>query len=503
MNMKTIAAAALAVCSASAFAAVTPSCPTAAPTTAGDLVTKCSPEITFYAAGATAMKGAIQAVLSTDGKVFDKSKAFATLALTGNADQYGYYGYGASTIPSIAGKRVLVIVNGKNGSMAGVNQLLSGLKAGSVVGTTDQKEFEGVMKLHTAAEQKAGTVMPAADVTVGDAAALSTTVTLAATRVVDFKTAWGVDKQKVAHMAFSDVRPSEAVPGQVKSWKPASFPAATVAMQGFGVVVNIPLYNALMARDVAAGRLPASCVADITPACQPTIFAADYVALMTGKITTANALLNTTGDTKSITLNRRPDSSGTQAATHIMFAGQAAYNAKLVDKATGNSLDGSLSELIKGGTIGTPFTSGDLTVTTHSGTSGLIEAVLGETTNYALGVASLDNASITKFGANAAAQTARWVKLNGFSPDANSTGTAFDSKQRAGLIAGYPFAMEFQVVKNTKLAGAYLAIFDAVKDGLKDPAANLTGIAYIGSTDAAKNTTWTRGENNYLPLNKY
>lgn len=496
MNMKTIAAAALAVCSASAFAAVTPSCPTTV-TTVTDLVTKCAPEITVYGAGATAPKAAIQAVLSTDGKVFDKSKPFASITLNGNTDQYAYYGFGAVGT-TFAGKKVAVIYNGKNGSTAGVIQLLTGLKSGSIEATVDQKEYAGVMKLHTAAEEKAGTAMAGADVvSINDTTGA---VVLATTRVADFKTAWGKDKQKIAHFAISDVRPSEATPGQVKSWKPASFPSTTVAMQGFGVVVNNPLYNALMARDVAAGRLPSTCVAaDYTPACQPTIFSAEYAGLMMGNITTANALLGVSGDTTKIKLHRRPDSSGTQASTHIQFTGQAAYNAKLIDKATGLSTDGSLTEFVKGGDTTTPVVAGDLTITTFSGTTALLASIVANTTDYALGVASLDNAT-SKLGSP---QTARWVKLDGFSPDANAAGTGYDSKQRTGLMGGYPFAMELQALKTAKLAGDYLAIYNLIEAGLKDPAANLTGIAYIGSSDATKNTAWTHGGNNYLPLSKY
>ena len=497
MNMKMIAAACVAFCGVSAFAAVTPSCNAAAAAADGvTLLKSCSPEITFYGAGASAMSGGIKATLATDTVVFDKSKPFVTINLSGNSNAYAYYGYGA-TGKSWAGKRVAVIINSTNGSMAGVNQLLTGLKTGSVEAGVDQQEYKTIM-LHTAAAQKAGTSMPDADVTVNTASALAPVVTLASTRVEDFKKAWGVDKQKVAHMAFSDVRPSEATPGQIAKWDPKSFPSETIAMQGFGVLVNTNMYKALQARDIAAKRMASACQDDVaTASCQPNIFTADYTALMTGKVTAAADL----GLTGTLTLHRRPASSGTQAATQIRFAGQTNY----VGKAPVNGLTPALS-IAAFNMAGSEVTNtagvavGDVTVKTHSGTGDLITAVRGDTTGLSIGVVSLDNAA-SKFGASRAAQTAFFVKLDGVSPDfTGASDTALDSKYRTALQNGYNFAYEFQTLKSAKLAGDYSGIYSAIVGGLKDPAANLTGIAYIGG--ATNSTTWTRGGNNNFPINK-
>ena len=139
MNMKMIAAACVAFCSASAFAAaVTPYCnATAAAADGVTLLKTCSPEITFYGAGATAMANGIKNALATEGLVFDKTKPFVTIALSGNSNAYAYYGYGAAT-KAWAGKRVAVIINGTNGSMAGVNQLLTKLASGSKEDGVDQ-----------------------------------------------------------------------------------------------------------------------------------------------------------------------------------------------------------------------------------------------------------------------------------------------------------------------------------------------------------------------------
>jgi hypothetical protein len=88
------------------------------------------------------------------------------------------------------------------------------------------------------------------------------------------------------------------------------------------------------------------------------------------------------------------------------------------------------------------------------------------------------------------------------SPDfTGATDTALNSKYRTALQNGYSFAYEFQTLRSAKLAGDYSGIYSAIVGGLKDPAADLTGIAYIGGTTNA--TAWTRGGNNNFPINKY
>jgi len=525
MKLNKIAFAALAVASTGAFAAtVTASCGTAANTDGVTLLKTCAPDITFYAPGATALKGAIQKTLGTlvdstdstsaikSSEVFDVTKPIVRI-WSGKVDSnaYAYYGFGA-TGKSYAGKKVAVIVNGTNGSMAGVNQLLSGLKSGSVEGGVDQQEYKTI-QLHTAAAQKAGNVMPDSDVTVSTASTLSPIVILNAARVADFKDAWGTDKQKVAHMAFSDVRPSEATPGQIAKWDPKAFPSETIAMQGFGVLVNNNMYKALMKRDVNQGRiLDSACdfsdASMLLAKCQPSVSSADMAALITGKSDSAAKFLGDSTETRVLNLSRRPNSSGTQAATQIRFAGQANYIGK-TPLATGFDMIGADGATFTDGVVTTTTNviNAGFNVYTNSGTGDLIKKVQGDTAGLSIGVASLDNKASSKLGAgNSTAasrdlETARWVKVDGISPNFKGDGTV-DGDQRVGLLNGYSFAFEFQTVKSSKLAGDYSAIYSDIVAGLRNPAKNLTGIAYIGSSDTAKNTTWTRNENNYFPLNK-
>jgi hypothetical protein len=273
-------------------------------------------------------------------------------------------------------------------------------------------------------------------------------------------------------------------------------------MQGFGVAVNANLYNALIAREVGANRMAASCSTSevltsgtwtLSADCQPTISKAEYTALMTGKVTTANALLGSTADTKTITLNRRVKTSGTQAAAETFFAGRAFYNAKAA--ATDGYLD------VVGGDAAAPVVSGDLTVNTHSTTDNVLDAIRGNTTGHALGVISLDK-GWDKLSANAL-KGALWVKLEGVSPNLSKDGagaTVHDTKTKVGFAQGYPFVFEAQALKSAKLAGGYLEIFNTLvgTSGLTTTTVNMAGVV-------PKSTApYNRGDNsNFYPLTKY
>ena len=511
MKLKFIAAACVAVCSTGAFAAATPV--TCVPTTLAGLVNTCAPEVTFYVGGASAQAGAMSAILesATGGGIFDTTKTRGKISLTatsvaglnGGSDvsktnTIGFIGIGASDAgATIAGKRVLVIYNKANGSNAGVNQLLTG-KGGNLEEVTLKTAAAKELVKGIAGVCTVGTESAAGAPSVFGAASCASAVA--------FSTAWGADAQKKMHMALSDVRPNEAAPGVVKSWKPASFPSQTTGMQGFGVMVNPALYTALITKEIAAGRLAASCSSSetvsgatytITAACVPNLSRAEYASIVTGKITTAVQLLGTTGDTKTINLARRHSSSGTQAASNIYFANQQGYNAKLT------AVDGgdAYADVKVAGTYGS------LVVTEGSATGDVITAVSGNTTNYALGVVSIEN-TYSNTVASSKLKGALFVKLEGVSPIHKADGT-IDAKARAGMLNGYPFAFQMQAIKSTTLADPYLTIYTKIVTALTDPSKDLAGIAYIGSSDATKNTVYTRftdpasgvlSGGNYLPM---
>jgi hypothetical protein len=518
MKLKLVSAACLALCSFGSFAATVSSCP--ATPTAADLVNMCAPEVTFYMGGASAQAGALTTAILTPGLIFDESKAFvkvrdvaqtisgsgsATAVIAGAKDgnTIAFIGYGAAGTAA-AGKRVAVIYNKANGSFAGVNQLLAPKTA----------ELENVtLKLTSAAEQKtlAGkTVQCTTSSLAADTvtAVLGTKLgysTYECASEATFASAWGADKQKAMHLALADVRPSEATPGiyagLMAKWKNTAFPSVTTGMQGFGVIVSPTLYTAMIAKEVAAGHLPVSCNTSedvnaatqvITAACQPNLTTAAYTSLVTGKATSAAAFLgNSDAAGTSLLLARRGDSSGTQAASNIFFANQAATAAKVALRTTDNAPD-----VIKAGVVG------DVTVVENVGTGDVITAV-SAAAGYAIGVVSIEN-TYAFAKASSKVKGALFVKIDGISPNLTEVAgaTVLDTKARVGMLAGYPFVYEMQAITSTKLADPYKAIATSIVTALQNPAANLAGIAYIGSTDATKNTPFLRAASNYAPLSK-
>jgi hypothetical protein len=241
--------------------------------------------------------------------------------------------------------------------------------------------------------------------------------------------------------------------------------------------------------------------------------------LLTGKAPSADAFLRTTGETKLLKLNRRPASSGTQAATQIQFAGQNNYAGKT--PLAGLTAVADFAALMAGSELTAAAANfnadAKMTVQTHSGTGGLITAITNDTDNYSIGVASLDNLAASKLGAlggtaaTPADQKARWVKVDNISPDFKADGSV-DDKQRVGLQNGYTFAFEFQTIKASGLAGDYLGIYDKIVAGLKAPATNLVGIGYMKGADfpafadnaqeATHKTIFVRNGNNHFPLSK-
>jgi hypothetical protein len=533
MKLKLVSAACLALCSVGSFAVtVTPSCPVTP--TANDLINKCTPEVTFYIGGASAQANALKTAVLTPDVLFDSTKPFAkvrdtalsisgsgstTVALAAGKDgnTVAWVGYGASTLTGgAAGKRLAVIYNKANGSFAGVNQLF-------VPKTTEAENV--TLQLTTAKEQKAGTgkaVSCGTSAVAADTVAASTTslgyATFECASEAAFSTAWGGDKAKAMSLALADVRPSEATPGiyggLIGKWKPASFPAVTTGMQGFGVIVSPSLYTAMIAKQVADGVLPSSCTSSetvnstvdvITAACQPNLTKAAYTSLVTGNATSVAAFLGNTDTTSGLILARRTDSSGTQAASNIFFANQAATAAKSALRATDTAPD----VLAGAADPAVANVVGNLSVYAKTATGDVTGAV-GAATGYAIGVASLDN-GYTTTKSSSGIKGALFVKIDGISP--NFVNGALEAKQRGGIIAGYPFVYAMQALTSAKLADPYKSLATAITTELQNPVANLTGIAYIGSTDTTKNTPFLRTQAadpagkvistaNYAPLSK-
>jgi hypothetical protein len=494
MKLNQIAFAALAVVSAGAFAATTPLC-TTAPTTGAALLAQCSPEVTFFAAGGTAMRDAYKNVAYT---FFDNTKPLVYVKTlksdsSENKDIFAIYGYGATTAnATVAGKRLAVIVNTVNGSMAGVNLLVSGGKTGSLVNAVNGNEFNNTVQLQTAANQKAAVAYAPAGMTLSVDAATGyalpngTKLQMATlplnVGVADFKLGWGGDKNNLINIVFSDVRPTEAIPGQLAGgkWDTAKFPWTTLAMQGFQVAVNNKMYAALIARDVAAGRIASACAAPTAAlvvadmACQPTITSAEMATIMNGKRPSSLGIVSDgTGATK-ITLQRRVDSSGTQSATQIFFTHVSdALGSKT--QAFASVLGATLSD---GQTVG-GSASANILIKVNGSSDSVAANVPADTTGYSIGVVSNDKGSYN------ASTNIKSVKIDGFSP--NFDGTAIDASAKATLAKGYPFQFEFGALAPSVQAAPQAAVASMFKAGLTNKDNAVKGVLYPSQTGFSRN----------------
>lgn len=567
MKLKLIAAAAFAVCGSSAFAACT------SPSTNSDqLVMECAPQVTMYMTGATAQAPAIHNLLVNSSVVFDLTKALAIVTPTTGTTATKYYAsrtssslsssspavttsvasvtytgakntvifvgfgagaYNASSNPN-GGKRVAVVYNSANGSYAGVKQLTenTGTTNPSTLLSNNEQRSQGLL---TTAQQANGTTLTC--VKTGTTSSSTPAVwSNPGTPVIPSYACTGNEFNYLttapagglagAQLAVSDLAPRQASLGVLTAgvWNPNKFPVTVTGMQGFGIMVNDPALKALIRREVAAGRLPSSCdstaigsyatTSTLTAACQPSIRSSDVTALITGKATAAliSGGLDATGaaDTTAITYWRRVPFSGTQAASNVQFAGQAALEGfDSTSLIAGTKTPTGYSAPI----LGTAASSGDYTYTSASGRyvnyakgsgSDVITGVSADTTTYAFGVVSLEKIwSATK--SSSEIKGGSWVKLDGISPNFDMSTGVHDTKQRVGMQAGYPFQFEMVAVKGGG-NGGQKSLTAKIIQGLQEPSYDLPGIAYIGSGVASTyKANFFRGGsgNNYAPLTSY
>jgi hypothetical protein len=269
-----------------------------------------------------------------------------------------------------------------------------------------------------------------------------------------------------ADMAISDVAPVELY----KLYKEATAKFTTLkvsplAMQGFGVAVSADLYAALQSAQNTSG--------------QPSVRRVDYASIVTGKANSVNVLLP--GNNGVLTLARRDDLSGTQAASNMYFA----------NNACGNNHDpkGKLIANVLGGAqpiIGAG-TAGNLVVQEYPVGGDVVKAL--NKPGFAIGVISLTSAP-------SASDTWKFVKLDGVSPTP-------DAKQRTAFANGdYGFAVTSFAVEYVKPKVDKSALTQAVIQGLKDSTLHdLRGIAYLdGGISALQSKVVRPDNNNCAPL---
>lgn len=493
MKIKFIAAACLALCSSASFAAVT--CTTsdiqgsnasgsgktakpavAASPAAQNFVNTCVPDVVLYVAGSSALGGALSTVATND--LFDTSSQ-PIVKIIDNGSANGATGfkavsawYGMSKAAATGGtsKRLFVVYNKQNGSAAGVSQLLS-------------------PKDTTIPENSVVTIGPVK----GTAGSCTVDKTSTSAAPVMDCTTFGLTS---ADMAISDVAPAELY--ALEGVKPAALSTLTntpLAMQGFGIAVNANFYQALQTQNIAENLLPSSCTSgDLTAACQPTVRRADYASLVSvvGKIKTAAGFIP--GDQTVLTLARRDDLSGTQAASNIFFAD----NACGVVPAKSVGLGGALA-ILSADNVSKAQNDAGLIVQANATGGGVVTA-LTATTGYAIGAISLTTAQ-----PNATALSWKFVKIDGVSPTYNADGTAA-LKQRTAFASGnYPFAVaSFAAYPTATKDAVKLALINTVIGGLQNSSLhNLEGIAYLdGVVPAQQSLVHRTAGNNCSPLIK-
>lgn len=315
MKLKVIAAACLAMCASSAFAATAAQiaaaaaaaavpatmCAAALPAQADVIVNNCAPQVKMFIGGSSALGGALSAVVTAD--LFDTTtQPIITVKDTSASAQASstsaWFGKSKTALTGGVSKWLYVVYNKNNGSAAGVSLLLS------KVGTVPE-----------------GTVVSVGPLNAKTGGSNTCALLTGSTTVVNCST---TDVATAADLAISDVHPAELY----KLYSTATAKLSTLktdplAMQGMGLGVSFDLYKALQVRNKAEGLIDSTCVAgDLTAKCQPTVRSADYTSLVTkqGSIKTAAAFLGDTTDLTPLTLARRDDLSGTQASSNMFFA---------------------------------------------------------------------------------------------------------------------------------------------------------------------------------------
>ncbi len=400
-----------------------------------------TPDIVVYVSGASAQKPALQAVVAT--AVCQTPADVTKLTDGAGTSSNGWFCLGKTANANTSGKKVLVLYRSKNGSAAGLNQVLS----------------------TSFAESEATTIQ-------FSSCAASTSGTSACT---------GSEKLE-SIMALSDVKPGEFAEG-ILTGSGNAVTSVAVGLQGFGIAVNGNLYQALQEQNIADGRLPATCsVGDTSAACQPSIGKADYASLAAsaGAIKDAATLLPEASsfNGQDLTLCRRVDTSGTQASSNIFFLNNICGTKGYL----GASLPATNAD----------FNASPFVVVENSETAD-VKSCVNNTSGLRLGVISLENVPV------AGTDSYQYVKLDGVSPNYLNDGSA-DAKQKTNLRNGsYGFAMESYAVYSNNATAGQKAVAVQLANALKASTQDLTGILALtgsGTTSAL----YKRGGNNCAPL---
>jgi len=488
-------AAALIAGSVSSFAAGI-ACKTDTPL---NFATTCTPEVTYFIAGSSALGGSVEKIISTyfdrtlmtPVKVVDNNTLFGSKVLA-------YYGMSNSSLTTTP-KRMYIVYNSYNGSAAGVSNVLADSKLLSPVTVPEsQVALVGPYTLDKGKTYSASNC--SANTSSTEAAPMVTCSSIAPRNV-----------STQADVGLSDVKANELVSlyydaikgGATKASSViANFNQQKIAMQGFAVGVNDKLYNAM-----AKAQFGDACSGVYTLACQPNITSAQYASLVTkeGNIKTVAALVGDNSLSGKLIIARRDQLSGTQATSNLFFAGNTC-NAVTPDVKTGK-LGGALTVLrtsdypaLTTAQVAAQTAEPALQVNEYPQTGDLQTLLRTNTNDYVIGVVATDAADATS-----TASKIKLLKLNGSSPDfvKGSDTMLSGAALSTNIIDGsYPLQMTAYAVYPKTQTGDKAKITTALLSDLsKYNSLKALPLGFFSGT--AQVTTVSRNEgNNCSPLIK-
>lgn len=242
--------------------------------------------------------------------------------------------------------------------------------------------------------------------------------------------------------------------------------APTNVGQGFGLATSYPLYFAMQQKDIAAGKIAATCddapatsaSPNLTAACQPNVTRQQYSSVVSASaVNNKSAALFGAPANSVLKVERRVGTSGTQSSSNAFFLNTPCATGPALGALTpaGSNVAGTAS-----------FNSGKVLVRSNNGSGDVKSSISAASTagEYAIGVLSLENVPSTteKFA---------FVKLNSVSPN-------LDAKQRQTAIAGdYEFWYELVGFTAGSAFGEGADLINGTIVALGDPTiTDLTGL---------------------------
>ena len=244
--------------------------------------------------------------------------------------------------------------------------------------------------------------------------------------------------------------------------------------QAFGVAVSIPLYRALQAaQDISESG------SAFDPASAPSLTKGQIASILQdgGAVVNADSWAPILGDDpgQKVIVQRRVDTSGTQASSNVFFLGNPCTGKAQLVPAAANSSNFLVFKQSSTGGVKSGITSASNSTDT--------------TAQFAIGVLSMENNWRTEDAANGGY---RYIKIDGVHPEAGDAENA-----RLGAAAGtYPFHMEMKAfVAKSAPVGFQRSIVTTIVTALKNPVVSACATLPRGLTlnPASGNTTCQSG----------